>query len=153
MNNRGVSPLVATLILILISAGLGGMVMAYGESYIEERAEFVGRAYETEASCGDVALNFVDIDGDPHVCINPEARTVKMFVESGRADVPSSKLKLVGSDDIFTKDISTKIAKGDTEKLEVSYTNIGEVKQIKLTPYAGTQACSSITVSAPIQVC
>ena len=64
MNNRGVSPLIATLILILISAGLGGVVMAYGESYIEERAEFVGRAYDT-ATCTDTGLSFTKINGDP----------------------------------------------------------------------------------------
>jgi len=162
MNQRGVSPLVATLVLIGISALLGAVVMSYGKAYIEERAEFVGgNVPETRPAlgCSNIALKFIEVAGDPQVCIDPASNTAKIFLEAGNQRVENMQVRVVGSSDIYTSDdaLSSTLGKGQSRNVEVTYGDVGQVRQVKVTPYTGRgdskQYCTAIQVDAPIAVC
>jgi len=159
MNNRGVSPLVATLILIALSALLGAVVMSWGKAYIEERAEFVQGVQPQALGCSEVLINFIRVGGKPQVCIIPDTTTLRLFVEAGpRGTVPGAQVRVVGSSDIYTDDSAlNKLPQGQSRRMELNYGQIGDVKQVKLTPFTGSgsgkQYCNALTIDAPIQVC
>ncbi len=156
MNKRGVSPLTATLLLIVLSAVLGAGVMSAGKSYIEERAEFVKGT--PISSCAEAMVNFITVGNDPQVCVDIATKMLKFFVESAKG-VSQVQLRIVGSDDILTKEnlLSSPLTAGESRKFEVPYEGIGEVRQVKLTPYVGSgssrQSCAPLMVDAPLRVC
>ena len=52
-QKRALTPLVATVLLVAFSVGLGALVMSWGEDYISEKAEFVqGTAEIKSGFCG-----------------------------------------------------------------------------------------------------
>ncbi|MFQ5620908.1 MAG: hypothetical protein ACE5FT_03620 [Candidatus Nanoarchaeia archaeon] len=159
MDNRGVSPLVATLILIALSALLGAVVMSWGKAYIEERAEFVQGVQAPMLGCENVVLNFIRVGGKPQVCVSPDSNSLRLFVEAGpRGKVPGAQVRVVGSGDIYTDDNALKsLPQGQSRRMELNYGQIGDVRQVKVTPYAGEgarrQYCNPLTLDAPIQVC
>ena len=133
MHNRGVSPLVATLILIAISALLGFAVMSFGKSYIEERAEFVSGSPD----CGTINL----LNTPNAIC--QESSRLRLFVEaSPQIGVQAAQIRVVGSDNIYESEtfLSQPLQKGQSRKVEVNFGNIGTVSLVKITPYQGSGA-------------
>ena len=41
IGKQAISPLVATILLLAFSIAIGAVVMSWGESYVEEKANFV----------------------------------------------------------------------------------------------------------------
>jgi len=149
MNRRGVSPLIATLMLIAFSSLLGAGVMNFGKSYIEERAEFVG-APTVKGSCDNIQLNFIDVGGKPQVCT--ENSNLKLFLEAGpNAKVSNAQIRVIGKDDIYEEDLTLSLTQGQSKKVSVNFGSIGGVQQVKLTPYTGSGAqktfCKALTVT------
>ena len=154
MNKRGVSPLTATLLLIVLSAVLGASVMSWGKSYIEERAEFVGKGTPQAVKCG--SIDWIRVGGEPQVCLVPQTKTLRFFVESV-SGVEHLQARVVGSLDILTREELGSISKGESQKFELDYATIGDIRQVKVTPYLGSgstrEICTPITVDAPLSIC
>ncbi|MBW2973678.1 hypothetical protein KY346_04760 [Candidatus Woesearchaeota archaeon] len=136
MNKKGVSPLIATILLILFSIALGAVVMSWGEAYIEEKAEFVRGIQETTAGCDATSLNIIFVAGEPQIC-SMENNVMEAFLENG----PSTELfdiqaTVVGSEDAATKDslLSEPMMPSDARKIMFKHPDVGEIRQIKLTP-------------------
>jgi len=134
-QKRGVSPLVATLLLLLMSVGLGAAVMSWGESYIEEKAEFVHGSREVALGCDSVEFHSIIVGEETKVCTIEDR--VQVWIENGPgADLYDLHSRIVGSDDIYTKEslLEEPLIKGDSIKTEIAHYPIGTVKQVKLTP-------------------
>lgn len=56
-SKRGISPLVATILLIVFAVALGGLVMSWGQDIIEEGAA-------GHASCLDISLKLPELGGN-----------------------------------------------------------------------------------------
>lgn len=73
MNNRiladrkGLSPLIATVLLIAFAVAIGTVIMNWG----------IGATTE---GCGDVAVDFSDAGGTPAVCVDVQARHLQFDV-------------------------------------------------------------------------
>lgn len=162
MNKRGVTPLIATLLLISFSVGLGAIVMSWGEHYIEEKAEFITAVQTMPATCNPVSLSLITLKGSRQLCVAPLTRTVRAFIENG-ADIVVDNLKarVVGSDGIDETDkvLAEPLSKAASVTATFTYKNVGRVKQVKLIPYLnlnGKQTyCEkqSILVEEPIEQC
>src|SRR3989338_326155 len=69
MDKKALSPIIATVILIVISVGLGAVVMSWGEGYIEKQAQFVQASGKAELSaCEGVDVKIVSSSTGPKVC-------------------------------------------------------------------------------------
>lgn len=134
-NKRAVSPLVATILLIALSIGLGAAVMSWGEQYIEAKAEFVQGVQETVTSCDLVAFSVITISGVRQLC--QDGPNVKGLVDNGAdADIADFHVRAVGQKGIFVQEsvLDKPLPRGSAAPIAFSVGDIGTIAQIKLTP-------------------
>ena len=130
-NRRGVSPLIATMILIGVSVILGAVVMSWGESYIEDRAEFV----TGNSACTNVYFSIIKSGGQDLACYTDSSLEVSL--DNGpRSSIYDFGVRVVGSSGILNVEstLSTPLLEGSGFKLVVPFANIGDVSQVKITP-------------------
>lgn len=157
-GRRGISPLVATVLLIAFSVALGAVVMSWGESYIEQRAEFVSGKPEVGGPCDTALISIIKLEGKPQACLR--GSTVELFIENGQRPLDGIKVSVTGSDGVHLVDnvLAKKLDPADSVKVTVTPTAIGTIKQIKLTPILlinnEQQFCTqSQTIIEPVQPC
>ncbi len=162
MNKRGVSPLVATLILIMFSIALGTLVMNWGKAYIEQRAEFVLGANTQPVSCDTVSVGIIKVGGQQQVCVDPVSSMLRVDIENGALSIVDNlQLRIVGSQEVLTveKALPSQLAKGAAATIRYQYAAADMIKQVKLIPYMAVnelpRLCTekSIVVDGPIRSC
>jgi flagellin-like protein len=135
-NKKAVSPLVATILLVAFSVGLGALVMSWGEDYIEEQASFVQGGSEVKTGCDAVDLGLIKIGGVPQVC--KTSNTIELWLDNGpNIDLSDLHVRIAGFNDIDVYDstLTEPLLKENSEKVTVSYNpDIGRILQVKLTP-------------------
>lgn len=134
-NKRGVSPLMATLLLILMSVGMGVAVMSWGEEYIEAKAEFVQGVQETVTTCDTVSFSVIFINGVQQLCMKGNA--VWGLVDNGPdADIADFHARVVGEKGIFVQEgmLDQPLPRASATPVSFALTDIGGVKQVKFTP-------------------
>ena len=150
MNKRGISPLVTTILLIAFAIALGLVVMNWGKSYIEEKAEFT--AGPSDASgCGLVELGIIQINERDKICYNPNDFSIEVFLENGPdATINNLEVRVVGSQGIKTIDsvLDKPVEAGVSAQVRFNYpSGLGDVQQVKLTPVIGEgTSCSKESV-------
>ena len=135
MNKRGISPLVATLILIGFSIALGAIVMSWGRGYIEEKAEFVIGVEASPLECGAVSIKVIEIGNKPEICL--DNGNIKALIENGAANIDNIQARIVGTGGIATEEsiLLGVLQKNQAAEASFSAGNVGNIKQVKLTPY------------------
>lgn len=134
------SPLAATFLLIIISAGLGTVVMSWGEQYIEEKAEFVQGAREVALGCDVVNLNFIQLGGKSQVC--HKEGVVNFFLDNGpESEINNVQARLLGGKGVVVKDnaLQQPLKRASSVKgfFQIGE-DIGEYKQLKVVPIIKT---------------
>ncbi|MEM4263982.1 MAG: archaellin/type IV pilin N-terminal domain-containing protein [Candidatus Woesearchaeota archaeon] len=133
-SKKGVSPLIATILLIVFSIALGAVVMSWGEAYIEEKAEFVQTA-ETGTGCSSAHFSLVNIAGVPQICFRQNL--IEMIIDNSPAiDIADIHTRIVGSKDVYVREsvLDSPLKKGSSKKVVFPIADVGEIKQIKFTP-------------------
>ena len=136
MNNKGISPLIATVILIAFSVLLGAIVMTWGEKYIEEKSDFANRRSEVGTACETADLSIVTIQGLPQVC--QRAESIEATLESGQQPILDVHARIIGDKNTLAQEslLKTPIAGASAAKT-IIYTNTADnILQVKLTPKA-----------------
>ena len=133
-NKKGISPLMATVILVAFSIALGAVVMSWGADFIEAKSEFTIGANELGAGCDRVSFNIIIVKGVPQVCYDGSA--VQIFIENGQSiELANVQARLVGTDGIIQTEIfSQPLAPLNAIKTTFAYDNIGFPLQLKLIP-------------------
>lgn len=128
-NRKGLSPLVATVLLIAFAVALGAVVMNWGKQQVETHIE------EGEA-CKQVSLNWYLSDGKEQICYT-SSKFSFTIENSEKIEVNDLKLIVIGSQDIYTKqNLRIGLRKSDLKKTEVDYdlAKYGEPQEIRLIP-------------------
>ncbi len=161
MNKRALSPLVATILLIAFAIALGVVVMSWGKSYIEEKAEFTAGPHDASA-CGVAELSIIKVGGEDKVCYNSATNIIESFVENGHdVIIDDIRVRIVGTEGIQTLEsvLDTPLARSASARIRFDYpANIGDVQQIRFTPLINVKGefmpCSKqAAVSEDIKEC
>ena len=135
LQKRAISPLLATLILIAFSIGLGAVVMSFGETFIESNAEFATGETEVTTVCTGIDFNIITIKGQPQICrINSG---IDVFLENGPGgDIASVQATVVGADGVvvITNILKDPLRQNSGVKTLFEHDRVGNVLQVKLTP-------------------
>ena len=134
-NRKGVSPLVATVLLIALSVGMGVAVMSWGEDYIEGHAEFVQGGQEVPSTCDVVDFSVIEVGGESQLC--QEGGIIKSLIENGPdANINDFHVRAVGEGGLFVQDgvLVDFLPLGSATPVSFRVGDIGMVKQIKFTP-------------------
>lgn len=128
MNKKGVSPLLATFMLIIVAIGLGVVVMNFGRAQIEVAAQ-----------CAvNIGLQVVQLNDKPQVCFDRAKSQLFFIVENGRQiPVESIKLRIIGEKQVLNEPV----AESSIERLGTLLKNYpydlaayGEIRQVRFTP-------------------
>lgn len=139
MQRRGVSPVIATVLLVLISIILAGIILVWAQSFVKEKAQKSGEPIEN--SCARIIFE-----------AEAFASTQTIHIVN-RGDVPIYGIEIrkkgLGSEikvGLFDSDTNT-IANGETGQIDVSETgSISEGDNLVIVPIvlgessAGTKA-------------
>ena len=129
-NKRGVSPLVATLLLVLLATALGVVAMSWGRAQLEE-GSYCPVAIE---------MKVIELNQEPQICYAGKEETgfVKFLVENGpNVEVHSVNFRVIGAKDIYVVELpDSSMKKGYPllEEVPYNFNLFGDIRQIKLTP-------------------
>ena len=134
MNTRGMSPLIATVLLIAFAVILGAIVMSWGEKYIEEKADFVNNKSEVGTGCDTADIHVVIIQGIPQLCQRDE--TLELTLETEDHQVWDVHARVIGDKNTLVQEslLTNPIPQAGAAKILVHTTSAGNIQQIKLTP-------------------
>ncbi|MFC1800902.1 hypothetical protein ACFLZB_00345 [Nanoarchaeota archaeon] len=128
MNKRGIGPLLATILLIVLAVAVGVVVMNFGRAQIE-----------SSAKCAvDIGLTIVELNQEEQLCYEKLNNQIYFIAENG-PNVPLTglRLRVIGSEAIFVRDLEgSDVEKAGTtmQYVDYDYTTYGDIKQFKLTP-------------------
>ncbi len=140
-DKRGVSPLIATVLLIAFTVALGAVVMNWGRGFVQAQTNEVDKSTNTKIPCSKINVEISSIDSTPQLCYggagtagyleirvdnNDEANEIKGFTM-----VVQGELNTYNNDTINT---TIPAGGGAFINLTYSYTTYGKVKQVRIVP-------------------
>jgi len=127
-NKRGLSPLIATILLIAFAVALGAVVMNIGRSTILPDS-------------GSSIFTLLEIGGAKQICYfdkGTESLLEFTIKNKGMAEISDLQLSLVGKRDIINTDdlLKQPIKKVEVRKVMVKYDGItiGQLNKVIITP-------------------
>jgi len=97
-NKKGVSPLIATVLLIAFAVALGAIVMNWGRTYIDETQDFAKESSEGLVTCSSAVSLKIEILKARVTIDNDEVTEVNLSLENkGGLDLPQFVVKLYDS--------------------------------------------------------
>ncbi|MBN2454196.1 hypothetical protein JXB11_01485 [Candidatus Woesearchaeota archaeon] len=139
---RGVSPLIATVLLIAFAVALGAVVMNWGKSYAQETADTVRTKSDKDVKCSiDVSIEVAKISSTPQICYGGGGASGYIFFivnNAGTKEIEEIELTVIGENDVYSNSSLTNssiaIAGSLRKNVSYSYNDYGPVKQIRLIP-------------------
>ena len=125
-NKRGVSPLIATILLIAFAVALGAVVMNIG------RNKIMGM---------DAGFAVLDLGGKKQICFYDRAgnSALELTLKNGDVmEIEDLQVSLIGKNDIVNKDhlLMEPIKKAEVKRVVVTYDagQVGELRKVVITP-------------------
>jgi flagellin-like protein len=144
-NKKGVSPLIATVLLIAFAVALGAVVMNWGRGYVEDTANVARERSDTEVKCAsDVGIEVVEIDSVPQICYNQtsDPSNLSIILENKKSTVIQKvQARLIGNGNRvpFISDLgyNSNLSINQAKFLSFAYNSstYGTPQQVQLTPY------------------
>jgi flagellin-like protein len=143
-SRKAVSPLIAAVLLVVITVSIGAVVMTLVRTYMTEGEQQVTVGKEA-IKCGrDVSVGLALVDGNYMICNGTNAddsnlASLNFYLENtGTIDVLDAQVRLVGNKGIFQNDsvLNGTLKTGGTQLINMSYDpdNVGEFRQVKIVP-------------------
>lgn len=133
-NKRGVSPLIATILLIAFAVALGAVVMSWGRS-----TEFLKEEPDTE-KCADVNLKIEEINEIPQVFYGGTGSDgfIKFTISNtGSYDIDQLIVWVIGEKNTNTIELeksSIKVGYPLVKEIKHDFSKYGEIKKLKFIP-------------------
>ncbi|PIN75211.1 hypothetical protein COV17_04080 [Candidatus Woesearchaeota archaeon CG10_big_fil_rev_8_21_14_0_10_36_11] len=127
-DKEGITPLMATLLLISFAVALGVVIMNFGRAQVE-----------SEAQCPiDVGLKLAIVAGKEEVCYNTAKKDFSFTIENGvNIKVEGLIVNIIGTQKAETFELNdAKIPKAGTYIGHVKYDSksAGTIRQVKISP-------------------
>lgn len=145
-SKKGISPLIAVVLLVVIVVSLGAAVMSLVRNYLTEGEKQVTVEKES-IKCGrDTSIELVMVNNNYQICnttheTDADLASLNMYFENtGTTEVLDAQVRIVGSRGIFQNDSvlneSFKLNPGGTVLVNMSYDpeNVGDFRQVKIVP-------------------
>ncbi len=133
-GKRGISPLLSTILLIVLSIAIGAAVMSWGRAYVEEAAGAVQEKTESVSCQFDALAGVRKIGNDPSICF--QDGTLKFLLENGgTVQINGISVSIIGND-VSKMDVAVQLGPTDVQSIAVNYpsSTVGNIKQVQITP-------------------
>ncbi len=143
-SKKGLSPLIAAVLLIVVVVGIGAVVTGIVRNYVTENKQTITEK-ASDMKCGvEVSLNVPTVADTLLICNDTANMLINVTLENtGSADIDDIQLKVFGTsgfaanDTAWTTDstVTGTFESGDTKKLSMYWDGtVGELQQIKIVP-------------------
>ncbi len=141
-GKKGVSPLIATVLLIAFAVALGAVIMNWGRGFVQDRTADVEKTTKIETGCAlDVQLKVSEIEGTPQLCYGGSgaAGQINFTIDNqGKKDIKELGIVVGGASGIYqlaNMNISTIIAGGAMfRNVTYDYNTYGSIKYVRFIP-------------------
>jgi flagellin-like protein len=157
-DKRGVSPLIATVLLIAFAVALGAVVMNWGRGFVQQQTDEATKTTDTKLGCSlRVNLKVAEIDGTPQACFAGSGANGYIELRLNNDDeikaIKGLSVSVSGASGTYNNDtINNTIPVGLSAFVNLSYdySSYGDVRQIRIIPKIEiggvTTACSGSPV-------
>ncbi len=136
-NKKGLSPLIATILLIAFAVALGAVVMNLGRTMGD-----VGVSFNGEGGCGvSGKLEIEEIGGEYKICFAEMGKDsyVDFTIHNGvSVNIDDLQVTIYGSNDVFNMDSILKevMKRGEGRRIKIKYDNsvYGNIEKVVITP-------------------
>ncbi|MBD3203262.1 hypothetical protein GF327_03140 [Candidatus Woesearchaeota archaeon] len=132
-RKKGVSPLIATVLLIAFSVALGAVVMSWGRSFIDSQTSDVDSGTSQQMTCSlDVGINFVTINSRELICYDSTTGELDMTIENtGVTNISGIMIKAIdNNNEVHSASNSTAMGVGSGQRYVVSFSSIPSSLQL-----------------------
>jgi flagellin-like protein len=140
-NKKGVSPLIATVLLIAFAVALGVVVMNWGKDYVETTAKDAGEKADADLSCQmDIEIGIKEIANRKKICYTNSTSILEVMIENkGREPVEGIRFILIDVDDEIsqTDNKSLSIGAGSVSSkyfLNYSSDSLSDLQYVEIIP-------------------
>jgi flagellin-like protein len=94
-NKRGISPLIAGVLLIAFTIALGAIIMTWARNFVEDQTDEVNSEAAQQMSCAmDVDIEFVRINDQFQVCNSTDVDVHLTVSNVGKEDIQGLKIQV-----------------------------------------------------------
>lgn len=129
MRKRGISPLIATVLLIGFIVALVAVVMLWGKGFIQEKAEKEGKLAQAQLSCNNVDID-IKLSGGNLLVVNKGSQVINGFIVRSGAKVLQCR---PGGRDCGSKSEPFKSLK-QLSSFDISKLNLGSAGDVDIIP-------------------
>lgn len=142
MLKRAVSPLIATVLLVMIVVSIGAAVMVVIQGLSEEQIQNI-ETQQDLLKCGtEVEVSLLKIDNNYRMCKTVNSTAVGNFTlymeNTGQKDITGFKVIVYGDQGFGSRTYSDTLTKGTTKILSFQFTgaatNNSELSRIEINP-------------------
>ncbi|MFT7615986.1 MAG: flagellin-like protein [Candidatus Woesearchaeota archaeon] len=120
VNKRGVSPLIATVLLIAFAVSLGAVIMNLGADLAHN-------------ACSTASIEVKEVGGKARICVDDASKELKITVENTGEALNGLKISIIGQS-VVNEDIVVDLEPTDIHVETISIGDIGFVDAVTVTP-------------------
>ncbi len=138
-DKRGISPLIATVLMIAFAVALGAVVMNWGRAYVEDTAADASHTSDTRIMCSqNVNLRLAQIGGSPQICYDEGDDEVRVTLQNvGSMDLEGIIFNVFGSEGSGASvDLEESLAQSQIRRFNIEYDSSehGEIEFVQAVP-------------------
>jgi flagellin-like protein len=130
-SKRGVSPLIATVLLIAFAVALGAVVMNWGRAQLDP-------GQQNQGSCPSVDIAIERIGERPNVCYSTSGDNLVSFLLRNNGNIAVTKFRITlisEQQDTYNHVLNQNIEPGETNRMQLNHpSNFGKIQKIRITP-------------------
>lgn len=139
-HRKGVSPLIATVLLMAFAVALGAIVMTWGKNYVTESTSNIERSDDKLACSFDVGAEVLTTPGKKAACVDPTNNKITFLLQNkAQKDITKFKITYIDSSNgIDAVEYVEPVGKAEIKKLTPSFNPVNidkaTIQQIILNP-------------------
>jgi FlaG/FlaF family flagellin (archaellin) len=140
-SKKGVEPLIAAVLLIVVVVGIGAVVTGIVRNYVTENKQTITEK-ASDMKCGvEVMINVPTVADELRICYNASSKFVKFTLENaGSSAIDQLQVKFftdagfAALDTVLNSTLQNNYQPGSTYVFNVTNTASGTLQQIKIVP-------------------
>ncbi|MGM5482738.1 MAG: archaellin/type IV pilin N-terminal domain-containing protein [Nanobdellota archaeon] len=120
-SKKGLSPLIATVLLLAFAVSIATIVVQLGPF---------------TSSCGPYSAEVITDQGKEKICYNEASQEIQIYLKNNEYDIEKIKVSITGENEILNKILNKKIDKYIADKIKIKYDSnkYGAPQSIIFTP-------------------
>lgn len=135
---KGISPLIATMILIVLAVSIGAIVFSWSKGYVKDTTNSVSENFENKFKCDlNPGLRITTLNSSKLICYNETMKAINFTVENGPdMDVKQLFVRVI---DIYGNTAAgfipgTAMPRAGATRASFNYSDIDIPAQVKIIP-------------------